>query len=254
MANENMFEQIFSPIGQGIRGVARGLFPGAASAADLDRKRIQALLDSAEGQQLLSKARAASLNRGEGYYGGRGVDPYVKGSEDLGKIRAARDKFAGDELTPETAAYFTAAEKSVLDRMKSEVDPIDRAIKVAGGRKTLPKTDNRDFFGPGEEFLEMSKEYDRLGDYFQAPTETVPEGNIPKTFPQMGIESIDDQAVLSEMQQALPDVDMKSEYESDPEMMNKLMELWRAKKLTKQNLHKAFSMIQQSAQQSLGIR
>ena len=37
------------------------------------------------------------------------------------------------------------------------------------------------------------------------------------------------------------------------ELMKKLMELWRAKKLTKQNLHKAFSMMQTTAQQALGI-
>jgi len=70
----------------------------------------------------------------------------------------------------------------------------------------------------------------------------------------MGITNIDDQATLQEMQEALPDVDMKSEYEADPELMKKLMELWRQKKLNKSNLHKAFSNIQQSAQQTLGIR
>ena len=75
----------------------------------------------------------------------------------------------------------------------------------------------------------------------------------PKTFPQVGATNVNDQATLQEMQKALPDVDMKSEYESDPELMKKLIELWRTKKLTKQNLHKAFSMIQQTAQQSLGI-
>ena len=200
-------------------------------------------------------------------YGGRGFDPYVKGAEDLGKIRAAKDEFVGDQLTPEVAAYFDAAEKTVLDRMKSTaiptrdnreyfegVDPIDRAIKAAGGRKTLPKTDNRDFFAPGGE-LEVFEEMGAPGiaDYFQAPTETVPQGNIPKTYPQMGITSIDEQAILSEMQLALPEVDMKSEYESDPELMKKLMQLWKDGKLNKQNLHKAFSMIQQKARTSLGI-
>lgn len=248
-------------------------------------ERMKSLMESEEGQRLLRSsqeklniARAESLNRGEGLYGGRGVDPYVKGSEDLGKIRAARDKFLdeGDELTPETAAYFDAAEKSVLDRMKSAptrdnrnyfapgdetdvfealgkkkkyeaptgVDPIDRAIGAAGGRKTLPKA---------KKFGERSV-FEELADYFQAPTETVPEGNVPKTYPQMGIESVDDQATLEEMQKALPSVDMKDEYESDPEMMQKLMQLWKEGKLNKQNLHKAFSEIQQTAQQALGIR
>lgn len=245
-------------IGDWMFGGARANRQRVEERHSADMERMQALLDSQAGQTLLTKARAAAMNRGEGLYGGRGVDPYVQGSEDLGKIRAARDKFsvAGDELTPETAAYFNAAEKSVLNRMKSDIDPIDRAIKVAGGRASLPKTDNRDFFAPGEEFLEMSKEYDKLGveDYFQAPTDTVPIGKVPKTYPQMGIESVDDMATLDEMQKALPDVDMRDEYESDPEMMKKLMELWKAKKLTKQNLHKAFSQIQQSAQQALGIR
>lgn len=243
-----------------------------------DMKRIQALLDSQEGQTLLMKARAASLDRGEGYYGGRGVDPYVKGSEDLGKIRAARDKFTEEELTPQTSAYFDAAEKSVLDRMKSTPTRDNREYFAPGGeldvfdemggkqkapkgeldvfealgkkkKKTFPGGKGGTFRGRG-----ATGGWPEIGEYFQAPTETVPESNIPKTYPQMGIESVDDMATLQDMQKALPDVDMRQEYESDPEMMQKLMELWRAKKLNKSNLHKAFSTIQQSAQQALGIR
>ena len=252
----------------------------------MDTKRMQSLLDSAAGRTLMNKARAAAMDRGEGLYGGRAVDPYVKGSEDLGKIRAARDKFAGDELTPETAAYFTAAEKSVLDRMKSEKAGLGfRQTELGLGAGISPnilEQDNRDFYAPGGEldvFEEMGapkqrnlrlegqlpatdkgmfdrlgpKEYESLEDYFQAPTETVPEGNIPKTFQQIGIESVDEQATLQEMQKALPDVDMKNEYENNPEYMQKLIKLWREGKLNKQNLHKAFSIIQGKAQKVLGV-
>lgn len=223
----------------------------------MDMKRMQALLESEQGRTLMNKARAASLNRGEGLYGGRGVDPYVKGAEDLGKIRTAKDRFAEDELSPETAAYFTAAEKSVLDRLKvqdnrdyfapgdetdvfsalgkppEEIDPIDRAIGKAGGRKSLPKTS--------------------ISDYFQAPTDTVPESKVPKSYPQLGITNVDDQATLEEIQKALPDINIKDEYEADPESMQKLIQLWKEGKLNKQNIHKAFSMIQQTAQQALGL-
>lgn len=243
-----------------------------------DMERMQALLDSQAGQTLLTKARAASLDRGEGLYGGRGVDPYVKGSEDLGKIRKARGILEDEDekLAPEMAAYFNAAEKSVLDRMNRGKRAEDR-FDFVGPPAPTRRTDVRrpepeietsksaaEYFQPVERDLRLEGQlpvspdkgmFDRLeiGDYFQAPTDTVPESNIPKTYPQLGIESVDDMAILEEMQKALPEVDMRDEYESDPEMMKKLMELWRAKKLTKQNLHKAFSQIQQSAQQALGI-
>lgn len=267
MANDffrDVGTSLFKPVGDFISGGVTALQPGRVQQMQLERKKIKALLDSEQGQKLLrasqiamNESRAAAMDRGEGLYGGRGVDPMVKGSEDLGKIRTARDKFADEELAPETAAYFDAAEKSVLDRMKS-----------------TPQVDNRDRFAPGDETdmiqaLSKKKEYKApnewlrtkevpevlgLGDYFQASTPTVPEGNVPKTYPQLGIENVDDQATLQEMEDALPDVNMRSEYEADPEMMKKLMELWKAKKLTKQNLSKAFSTMQQTAQQSLGIR
>lgn len=249
----------------------------------MDMKRMQSLLDSAAGQQLLAKARAASLDRGEGYYGGRGVDPYVKGAEDLGKIRNARDVFSGEfgdqELDPETAAYFDLAESSVLDRMKPEIDPIDQSIKAAGGRKSLPKAGKgvtvpmggvetsksaAEYFQPsnagkaavaGFEMVTGMEDFKgpSLSDYFQSGTDTVPEENIPKTFQQLGISSVDDQATLQEMQKALPDRDMRDEYETDPEYMKKLIQLWKQGKLNKSNLHKAFSAIQQRARESLGV-
>jgi hypothetical protein len=137
-------------------------------------------------------------------------------------------------------------------------------------KDTAPKTDNRDYFAPQDEtdvFTALGKKKK-----YPAPNEWLRTGEVPgvkleqegknladyifeapKTYPQVGATNVEDQATLQEMQKALPDVDMKSEYETDPEMMKKLIELWRTKKLTKQNLHKAFSMIQQTAQQSLGI-
>lgn len=286
-------------------GVAKNVYDASVfGRRQKKNEEIESLLKSEKGRRLLQKsqiamneARAAAMDRGEGLYGGRGVDPYVKGAEDLGKIQKARDSFLTiDEkgkavygLTPETATYFDAAEQSVLDRMKSTprdnrvqdetdvfktlgkrgksedrisrqiqnfltpggVDAVTMAAPTTGDR---PVTfDNRDFFGGEQEVFEKMGA-PRLTDYFQAPTETVPESNIPKTYPQLGIESIDDQATLEEMQKAVPDVDMREEYESDPELMKKLMELWRQKKLNRSNLHKAFSKIQQSAQQALGIR
>lgn len=289
MAKQNVVEQIFSPIGQGIRGMARGLFPGAAKAADLDTQRIQALLDSEAGRRFVQEAQKKWYNARADFYNkggtGGGVDNYVKGADDLGKIRQAKDKFIEEEMTPETAAYFEEAEKSVLNRMKSAPsdyfgprDEIEMFEELSKGRKQKDKTISPS--GPRDEIemfeqLSKKKKYEAptewlrtgevpgvkeekkgkiLADYFQAPTDTVPEGNVPKTFPQLGITNVDDQAIIQEMQKALPDVDMRDEYEADPEMMKKLMELWKAKKLTKQNIHKAFSNIQQNAQQALGIR
>jgi hypothetical protein len=93
-----------------------------------------------------------------------------------------------------------------------------------------------------------------LADYFQASTPTIPEENIPKTYPQLGITNVDDMATLDEMQKALPEVDMRQVYQDDPEMMKMLIELWKSKKVTKRNLHEAFKEKQMTAQQALGIR
>lgn len=276
MAKTNPFQQftesITKPIGGAIRGVFRGLAPGMAEQHDLQKQRIADILKSEEGQRFLRKsqglmneARARSLDRGEGYYGGRGIDPMIKGSEDLGKIRAAKDKFSEDEISPEIAAYFDAAEKSVLDRMKSapgdnrelfapqdETD-VFRALSTPKALKEKkPQQMTRDEWNKSS--VEERQNYrSGISDYFQAPTDTVPESNIPKTYPQLGIESVDDQATLQEIQKAVPDIDMREEYEADPEMMKKLMELWRQGKLNKKNIHKAFSKIQNKAQQALGL-
>jgi len=188
-------------------------------------------------------------------------DFFVQGAVDIGKIEAAREKFTFRKITPEVAEYFTAAEKSVLDRMKS-----------------APTRDNRDYFAPGDETdvitaLGKKKKYEAptewlrtkevpevmreagrpLADFFQAATETVPEENIPKTHKQLGITSIEDQKTFQEMQNALPDRDLRLEYENDPESMQRLIQLWKARKINKSNLHKFFSAIQQQARQALGI-
>jgi len=90
-----------------------------------------------------------------------------------------------------------------------------------------------------------------IQDYFQDSTETIPEKNIPATFEQIGVMSPQDQATFEEMQEAVPDIDLRQEYEKDAEGMQKLIKLWREKKLNKSNLHKAFSAIQQKAKESL---
>jgi len=90
-----------------------------------------------------------------------------------------------------------------------------------------------------------------LQDYFQDSTETIPEKNIPATFEQIGVMNPQDQATFEEMQEAIPDRDLRQEYEKDAEGMQKLIKLWREKKLNKSNLHKAFSAIQQKAKESL---
>ena len=281
---------IFKPVGDFISGGVTALQPGRAKQMQLaeeqhqadmqaNRQKMEQFVKSERVQRQLARARKDSLDRGEGYYGGRGEDPYVKGSEDLGKIRAAKDKFLEEEMTPETAAYFDAAEKSVLGRMKStptkeyeapteylrtkEVPEILGRKGTAGRTKPEVETSKSatEYFQPlehdrFEDFLPPKPDegmFDRLGDYFQAPTEVVPESNVKKSYPQMGISNVDDMATLEEMQKALPDVDMREEYEGDPELMKKIIELWKTKKLNKSNLHKAFSMIQQTAQQALGL-
>jgi len=256
MVKQNIVEQIFSPVGQGIRGMARGLFPGAASTADLKRKQIEQLLESQQGQNLLNKARRAAIDRG------KGLDASQR-AYNLSSAMARLESSLFFEGNPELKSAMT----NKLNEVLSEVSPA---------------RDNREYFAPQDEtdvFDALSKrkktyeaptewlrtqevpevlsEIERerpLADYFQASTPTVPEENIPKTFGQLGITNVDDMQTLQEMQEALPEVDMRQEYESDPELMKKLIELWRAKKLNKSNLHKAFGTIQQRAQETLGIR
>lgn len=90
-------------------------------------------------------------------------------------------------------------------------------------------------------------------DLLQGATPDFPNDTTPKTFEQIGVTDTQDQATLQEMQKAIPDRDLRQEYEDDPEGMQRLMKLWREKKLNKKNINKAFSMIQQKARQSLGI-
>jgi len=256
MARQNIVEQIFSPIGQGIRGMARGLFPGAASAADLKRREIEELLKTQKGQRVLNKARATW------YESRQGLDPSEK-AYNLSSAMSRLESALFFEDNPELKTAMTTKLNEVLSQV-------------------TPARDNREYFAPQDEtdvFDALSKrkktyeaptewlrtqevpevlsEIERerpLADYFQASTPTVPEENIPKTFGQLGITNVDDMQTLQEMQEALPEVDMRQEYESDPELMKKLIELWRAKKLNKSNLHKAFGTIQQRAQETLGIR
>lgn len=90
-------------------------------------------------------------------------------------------------------------------------------------------------------------------DLLQGATPDFPNDTTPKTFEQIGITNTQDQATLQEMQKALPERDLRQEYQDDPENMKRLMELWRKGKLNKKNLRKAFSVIQAKAKQSLGI-
>jgi len=92
-----------------------------------------------------------------------------------------------------------------------------------------------------------------LSSFFQSPTPTVPEANEPKTFEQSGVKSPQQQQTLQEMQQALPDVDMKQEMADDPANMERLMKLWQQKKIDKTKLKDIFSKMQQQAKSTLGI-
>ena len=124
------------------------------------------------------------------------------------------------------------------DHGKNEFDwdPKDTHVKK------LRETDIRDYFSDSG-----------FEDLPQAATPDFPEENIPKTFEQLGITDVNDQQTFQEIQKALPDVDMKVEYEGDPEGFKRLMKLWRDKKLNKKNLYKAFSKLQEKARRALGV-
>lgn len=251
MAEKNLFEQVFSPVGQAIRGTARGLFPGAARVADEERKRIESLLKSEKAQRLISKARAASLDRGEGYYGRSTTKDPI---DQISKLITAADKTVDDKLSESLNKRAQELLDGIVEeekRGKKEAklgfspegaDPIDVGIRLGGGLESLPKTSSvpADYFQPGPTPITTPP---KLDDFFSPP----------RTYEQLGITNIDNQETLGEMQKAMPDRDMRQEYEADPEYMQKLINLWKEGKLNKSNLHKAFSAIQQRARQSLGI-
>lgn len=273
MAGKNIFEQIFSPIGQAIRGTARGVFPGAARAADIETEgqeqaiaRIQSLIDSDAGRRLVDKARASALDRGEGYYGGSkgGADPrYDQIKTLVSALDSTTDEKVEESITNELQFLFgdikeernRGKKKAKLGFSPEGADPVDIGVRMGGGLKSLPKADTgADFIGPPAP-AELRADF--VGPQRPSPAEYLTDDftgpPAPRTYQQLGITGVDDQATLGEMQKALPDRDMRQEFESDPEYMEKLIRLWKEGKLNKSNLHKAFSALQQRAQQSLGI-
>ena len=245
-------------------------------------KNMQALLESESGRQLLQKsqiaqneARTKAMGEGRDYWGRQTdnkADPRI---DQIIKLVGAADKTEETEL----ANFLTAQAKLLTDEIGEEgkqkgkadklgfspegADPIDVGIKMGGGRKSLPKAseyftpEDDDFVGPPEPTRQFKggqggtfEGTGASGGWDESPSAYF---QAPKTYEQSGITSVDDMAVIGEMQQALPDIDIKAEYEADPEGMKELIKLWKAKKVTKQNLHKAFSAIQQQAQESLGI-
>lgn len=274
MAKKNIFEQVFSPIGQAIRGTARGIFPGAARAADIETKgqkvataRIQSLIDSDAGRRLVDKARASALDRGEGYYGGSkgGADPrYDQIKTLISALDSTTDEKVEKSITSELQFLFGDIKEERNRRKKEDkkaklgfspegADPVDIGVRMGGGLKSLPRADTAaDFIGPPApaelraDFIGPPSPADYLTDDFTGPP-------APRTYQQLGITGVDDMATLGEMQKALPDRDMRQEYETDPESMQRLMRLWKEKKVNKANLHKFFSIMQQKAQQALGV-
>jgi len=231
----------------------------AEIAKDPTRKFYDPILNRRQQQQKALDPYGRQYLRG-----GTATDPFVQGAVDIGKIQDARDKF-GVDITPEMAAYFDTAERSVKDRSgfkEPEINPktgkprriFSKKGEVLGTRTKEGGIDNRGYFSTGQKATEKPTTTPPEDiDYFQAPTATVPEANIQRTYKQMGITNTEDQATFQEMQDAMPEQDMRKEYEDNPELFKELMELWRQKKLNKKNIGKAFSMMQQQARQSLGI-
>ena len=237
-------------------------------------KQMQALLESEKGRKLvldsqaaMNEARTGALNRGEGYYGGGKkaqeqptmFDDMAEYTKNRKTLDAWYDEKVGekDELSPSDQAKYNAA----LEKLEPERTQQAHGPNVPG----MPDV-SRQYFNqqkckaPPAREMETSKS---AAEYFTPEDDSfvgppAPSGSpaellyeAPRTYEQMGIENVDEMATLQEMQEALPDRDMKAEYEADPELMQKLIQLWREKKLTKQNLHKAFSVIQQRAREAL---
>lgn len=258
-----------------------------------NRARIESLLKSDKARNLMMKMRATYYERGGSTKPytptdrfedlaklQKFKDNYSMADRETGKLTYTMSK--------EDKDAYDAARDYVLGREVSGVDSIDpkakieRKIKASGqpemtfmgygDKKEKPKS-AADYFAPGGEIgmyedmgapkqhnlrlegqLPVSPDagmFDRLNEYSQPADFLAPQA--PKTYEQIGVSSVDEMSVLDEMQKALPDRDMRKEFEGDPEYMQKLIKLWKEKKLNKSNIREAFSMIQQTARQSLGI-
>ena len=93
----------------------------------------------------------------------------------------------------------------------------------------------------------------RSADFFQVSTPDVPKEDLPKTYEDIGVDSPQDIQTLQEIQKIAPDVDMKEEYRKDSEYMKKIMDGWRKGLIKNHQLRDAFSSMQQTAKESLGI-
>ena len=182
--------------------------------------------------------------------------------------------FGDDTISSEAAS--DAVTKTVNELVRKHGYTKEQAMTIVqdeynakqsgeGARKYLPegKMDVRSMFTGGVSPFEDSPAAKTSGDpnappadlseFIQEPTQDVPEGNIPKTFQELGLTDAADQQTFQEMQEAIPDRDLRQEFEDDPEGMQRLMKLWRDKKLNKKNIGKAFSALQTKAKESLGI-
>jgi hypothetical protein len=142
-----------------------------------------------------------------------------------------------------------------LNKKKGELYDTSIALQNAPA-PTETKTDNRGLFSTFDNAYSTLKKWKGdtetkpLDSYFQAATPTVPTDNTPKTFQQTGINQPDEQQILQEMQDAIPEFDLKQEYQNDTAGMQRIMKLWKEKKINKSVLNQMF--VKQKAQQALG--
>lgn len=326
---------IFKPVGDFVSGAVTGLQPGRVQQMELQRKRMQSLLDSAEGQRLLRDSqRLLNDARREAIEGG--PDPIeragkiglaIERMDDAGmfddneKLKETLTDYATKDLPGtgrvDTAALFAgnlkgipqetkrkgkwfdetispdafgnAAKKSINELVRKHgysqeqatsliQDEVNSRLGKQGKWRTLPEgpMDVRALFSEGISPFETPKAglltgedvprvrakqapAKQLEEYFQATTDTVPEENIPKTLEGIGITSPADQQAFQEMQKAVPELDLRREYEEaqqdpkDKELMDALIKRWKEGKLKKKELLNAFSKMQQKARESLGI-
>lgn len=140
------------------------------------------------------------------------------------------------ELGGEQAKAPDAAtpKKSLLRRGKealaSVVSPVKEAAGAIKGATGEIKSSIREQVG-------LAKP---LKDYKQASTETVPEENIPKSFVEIGIGKGDQESFL-DLEKALPDMDLRSDYERDPQFFQTLLKALREGKI---DMKKALEIIQ----------
>ncbi len=238
-------------------------------------EKIQALLQTENGRRLVLESQKLMNESRAGYYDRAGdkpklskFDSMAKWTKDRKTLDDWRDEKIGDndELSPSDQKMLNAALEELYPEQTKQAQAhgpevsrqyFDQQNKPSPEMQTSKSA--AEYFTPDDSFIGPKQAPAwpdlNIGGPVRVESESPAEYLAPKTYEQMGIENVADMATLQEMQEALPEVDIKGEYEADPENMQRLLKFWRENKtkISKERFIELFRATKQKARESLGI-